>query len=201
MAMQTECTDFVATFKEQLASSLPQAAESPYIAGMPDRRFSTANQHAIPLLEDIVESTRYLYANPTDQSPPLLDFVHIDEERELGRREFYIGFEDHFPFGFIGLVNHKIAAEIIGPFLYREYLGRGYGGDLLDYARLHAADRGETLIFALVPATAPWALSFYARQGFDFLSGQPEFIRRWNDGLLADRYPLEGLSLVTYLPD
>jgi N-acetylglutamate synthase-like GNAT family acetyltransferase len=154
---------------------------------MPLRRISKANSHAVPLLMDIIESTAYM---------PGVDLIKnrltatlasgSADDLSLGSCNHFIVFEDHFPLGFIGLSPMEDCGEIIGPCLYRDCFGRGLGEHLLEHLFSIARLRELRLLFVLAGADAPHAASFLVRQGFEPVSSDHEFIKRWRDGLLAD---------------
>lgn len=162
---------------------------------MSSRRVSKANQHARVLLQDIADSTRWLYETPELEDYPTDNFSALFEHPHALRRDYFIGFEKHIPFGYVGLQVLDDAAEVIGPYLYREYLGQDYGKYLLEYVIDVARAREAGIAFSLAPSWATWAVNFLSRNGFDPVSSEPEFIRRWHDGRLASRELPEGTVL------
>ncbi len=154
---------------------------------MSTRRITKANQHARVLLQDIADSTRWLYETPLLEDYPRDDFAALYEHPHALRRDYFVGFEKHIPFGYVGLQVVDEAAEIVGPFLYREYLGQDYGKFLLEYALDVARARESGIAFTLSPCRATWAVNFFSRNGFDPVSSEPEFIKRWHEGILAAR--------------
>jgi GNAT superfamily N-acetyltransferase len=156
------------------------------------RRVIRATRRAVPLLTDIISSTSYLYAEvlPAEE----LAWPPNAQERiraEITSADYLIGFEHNLPFGFVGIEKIEACCRLIGPYLYREYLGKGYGEFLLDFGIKLASATGLNPIFLLVHRQATWATAFFGRHGFEQISDDPEFIRRWRDGILAD-YPLPG---------
>lgn len=167
---------------------------------MSERRIVKANPHAIPLMLDIVESTAFLPGG----SQLRARFVEMLSSQAatqtlFGSCEYYLAFEDHFPFGFVGLATLEDCGEVRGPFLYRDYLGQGYGEYLLSQIHDMARDRDLRLLFALIPADTLKAQSFLVRHGFELISTDSEFIRRWRDGLLADACLETGTALLARL--
>jgi len=154
---------------------------------MSSRSVTKANHHARALLQDIADSTRWLYETPQLEEQPEDDFASLYEHPHALRRDYFIGFERNIPFGYVGLQVIDEAAEIIGPFLYREYLGQDYGRYLLEYNLDVARAREAGIAFTLVPGDATWAVNFFSRNGFDTVSREAEFIKRWHDGVLASR--------------
>jgi N-acetylglutamate synthase-like GNAT family acetyltransferase len=167
-------------------SSLP-ASERTYIIPMSERRIVKANPHAIPLMLDIVESTAFLPGGDQFRAR----FVEMlssqaATQMSFGGCDYYLAFEDHFPFGFVGLAPLDDCGELRGPFLYRDYLGQGYGEYLLSQIHDLARDRELRLLYALTPADAQKAQSFLVRNDFELISTDSQFIKRWRDGLLAE---------------
>lgn len=155
---------------------------------MSEKRVIRATGRALTLLADIVNSTSYLYAAAL---PPEEYTQIIGAEEKIKTRlsvgDYLIGFEDHLPFGFVGAEKVEGCCRLIGPCLYREYLGREYGRFLLDYGIRLARGTGLNPIYQLIHRQAEWAVSFFTHWGFEQISDDVEFIKRWHDGLLADK--------------
>jgi N-acetylglutamate synthase-like GNAT family acetyltransferase len=167
---------------------------------MSERRIVKANTHAIPLMLDIVESTAFQPGGDQLRAR----FVEMlssqtATQTSFGAYEYYLAFEDHFPFGFVGLAPLDDCGELRGPFLYRDYLGQGYGEYLLSQVHDMARSRELRLLYALIPAEARKAQSFLVRNGFELVSTDSQFIKRWRDGLLADACPQAGTALLARL--
>ena len=180
-------------------SPLPASAGT-YIIAMSERRIVKANPHAIPLMLDIVESTAFLPGGEQFRAR----FVErlssqAATQASFGNCEYYIAFEDHFPFGLVGLAPLDDCGELRGPFLYRDYLGRGYGEYLLSQIHNLARDRELRLLYALIPADASKAQSFLVRNGFELVSTDSQLLKRWRDGLLADACLETGTALLARL--
>jgi N-acetylglutamate synthase-like GNAT family acetyltransferase len=180
--------------------SPPPVSAGTYIIPMSERRIVKANPHAIPLMLDIVESTAFLPGGDRLRA----EFVEMlsseaATQSSFGSCEYYIAFEDHFPFGFVGLAPLDDCGEVRGPFLYRDYLGQGYGEYLLSQIHDMARSRELRLLYALIPADAQKAQSFLVRNGFELISTDSQFIRRWRDGLLADACLETGTALLAQL--
>jgi len=167
---------------------------------MPERRFVKANPHAIPLMLDIVESTAFLPGGDQLRAR-FIEMLSSQAATQMsfGGCDYYLAFEDHFPFGFIGLAPLDDCGELRGPFLYRDYLGQGYGEYLLSQIHDMARDRELRLLYALIPADVPKACNFLVRNGFELISTDSRFIKRWRDGLLADTSLEIGTTLLARL--
>jgi GNAT superfamily N-acetyltransferase len=183
-----------------LKKSPPPSSAGTYIIPMSERRIVKAGPHAIPLMFDIVESTAFLPG--ADQLRAR--FVEMlssqaATQTSFGSCEYYLAFEDHFPFGFVGLAPLDDCGELHGPFLYRDYLGQGYGDYLLSQIYDIARDRELRLLYALIPADAQKAQSFLAHNSFELVSTDSQFIKRWRDGLLAETCLETGTVLLARL--
>ncbi len=169
---------------------------------MSEKRVIRATGRALTLLADIVASTSYLYAAAL---PPEEYTQVVGNEEKIKARlsvgDYLIGFEDHIPFGFVGAERVEDCCRLIGPCLYREYLGRGYGHYLLDYGIKLARATGLNPVYQLIHHRADWAVSFFAHWGFEQVSDDIEFIKRWHDGLLADKSVPENHLLMASLLD
>ena len=183
-----------------LEKSQLSASSGTYIIPMPERRLVKANPHAIPLMLDIVESTTFLPGGDQLRAR-LVEMLSSQAATQMsfGSCEYYLAFEDHFPFGFVGLATLDDCGELRGPFLYRDYLGQGYGEFLLSQIRDLARDRELRLLYTLIPADAPKAQSFLVRNGFELVSIDTQFIKRWRDGLLAETSLEAGTALLARL--
>jgi GNAT superfamily N-acetyltransferase len=169
---------------------------------MSERRVIRATGRALTLLADIVASTSYLYAAtlpPDEYTRVIGGEERIKEQLSVG--DYLIGFEEHLPFGFVGAEKVEESCRLIGPFLYREYLGRGYGRFLLEYGIKLARGTGLNPIYQLIHRKADWAVNFFTHWGFEQISDDVEFIRRWHDGLLADKSVPENHLLMALLLD
>jgi len=167
---------------------------------MSERRIVKANPHAIPLMLDIVESTAFLLG-AEQLRKRFIEMLSSQAatQTSFGSCEYYLAFEDHFPFGFVGLAPLDDCGELRGPFLYRDYLGQGYGEYLLSQIHDLARSRELRLLYALIPADAQKAQSFLVRNGFELVSADSQFIKRWRDGLLADACLETGTALFARL--
>ena len=167
---------------------------------MPDRRVVKANHHAVPLLLDIAESTTSLYDEAGQAYAALFEKLEFgSEDLDVTGTEFFIGFEDHTPFGFVGLTKIEDCGELIGPYLYREYLRRDYGDFLAEYAIDVARTRELRILIVLVRTSSYKLIDFFARNDFDVVSDETDFIKRWRDGILEEMEIAEGTSLLVQI--
>lgn len=164
---------------------------------MPDRRIVKASNHALPLLRDIIDSTSFLIKDsPAHGSIPGILEPSFGGDYSPESQEYFVGFEDHLPFGFVGFAPEEDCAEVFGPFLYRDFLHRGCGTCLLGYLIDLAKSRNIRVLYLLMPIRDERAIAFFSRNGFEVVSDSPEFIKRWRDGLLAARPIADGAILL-----
>lgn len=166
---------------------------------MPDHRFTRARSRAATLVQDILDSTAHFYhpwIPPEAYAPLPRDLDILAELLEQGI--YWVGFQKFLPFGFVGLAPNEGAGRVIGPYLYRDYLGQGHGKQLLDKALAGAKELKLNPVYVLPHKEASWALSFYRRWGFEVIAEDPEFIARWRDGLLAgEEIPADHILMAT----
>ena len=169
---------------------------------MPDRRIVKASARATPLLLDIVESTAHL-TESTLHTRRVEDAIEAASATDLslGHCSYFIGFEDHLPFGFIGLGAREECGEVVGPYLYRDYLRKGYGSFLVNHLLEIAEDIDLHIFFVLASQNDPSIVPFFTHNGFEVISDDPEVISRWRDGLLADHELVRGSILLARLVD
>jgi len=167
---------------------------------MSERRIVKANPHAIPLMLDIVESTSFLPGGNQLRARFVESLSsQAATQASFGGCEYFLAFEDHFPFGFGGFAQLDDCAELRGPFLYRDYLGQGYGEYLLSQIHELARGRELRLLYAFIPADSLKAQSFLIRNSFEFVSADSQFIKRWRDSLLVDVHLEIGTALLARL--
>ncbi len=156
---------------------------------MPDRRIVKANAHALALLRDLNELTLATVDLPVRQlwQDEFASLLNADSATDC----YLIGFEDHLPIGYVLYHPLDQVAELRGPFLFPEYRETDAGEFLIERARRLAQSNNLFVLITLVPRSLTWCGIAYDSASFDEISSDTEFIRRWNDGLLAD-YLLTG---------
>jgi GNAT superfamily N-acetyltransferase len=165
-------------------------------------RVVIARERAAVLLMDIVDSTAHFYEpfyGPGQYQPLPNDVRALAKKIREGL--YLVGFERFIPFGFVGVEGVEDTSRLVGPYLYRDYLGEGYGKFLLDRAMESIQLTAEKLVHTLVHNRAHWAIGFFKRWGFEPISDQPEFIKRWHDGVLAAEAVLPQHMLMARLTD
>lgn len=168
---------------------------------MPDRRILKASDRAVPLLLDIIQSTKSLTEGSLASITLLSNSSESSDQVAVpNTAEFFIGFEDHLPFGFVGTIPLEDCGELKGPYLYRDYLHKGYGAFLLNYVVEQARSRKIRVLFLLIQSAAGLDVNFFRRNGFEIISDDVQYMRRWHDGLLAARSIPAGSILLARIP-
>ena len=165
---------------------------------MSDLRFVRANQHAIPLLEDILENA--LRCLPEETAALFHDdFAAVLNSQSGEGRHYEIGFQEHVPVGYVRYDIGEAILEVSSPWLYPDYLHEDIAEAMvmhcIEVAKLSAA----VVVYGLIPVALDVVLQALQSNDFEIISAEPEFIRRWRDGLLADRSLPTGVCLVANL--
>jgi len=167
---------------------------------MPELRYLRAGRRALPLLQDILEAV--LNGQSAEVQAMLQDdfaeLLNADDNPDIS---YLVGFEDHLPIGYIKCIHTELTLELVGPFLYIDYATVEYSNYLINKARSYMASQESRLIFALIPESLISVNASYPVAGFDEVSNQIELIKRWRDGLLADRLLAPGAILFAQLID
>lgn len=167
---------------------------------MPELRYLRAGRRALPLLQDILDAA--LTGQPAEvQAMMQDDFAELLNVEDNPDISYIVGFEDHVPFGYVKCIHTELTLELVGPFLYVDYATVESSGHLIRKARTAMAPQESRLVFALIPESLIPVDSSYPAAGFDEVSNQIELIKRWRDGLLADRLLAPGSILFAQLID
>lgn len=153
---------------------------------MPELRIVRAGKHAVTLLADIRENAvRDLndalnhFAND--------DYAGLHEHASECSTHYFIGFENHLPFGYIRISIDDGECEVIGPYLYPDYLRSELQAALIEFAVEYMQNLKVRLVYALVLTAIPGAMEAFSGARFEDISNDPQFIKRWHDGILAHR--------------
>lgn len=167
---------------------------------MPELRYLRAGRRALPLLQDILEAAL------NGQSAEVQAMLHDDFAELLNAEDnpgvsYIVGFEDHVPIGYVKCIHSELILELVGPFLYVDYATVESSSHLIRKAKTYMESQESRLVFALIPESLVPVGNSYPVAGFDEVSDQPELIKRWRDGLLADRLTAAGSILYAQLID
>ncbi len=153
---------------------------------MPELRIVRAGQHALTLLRDIRENAVRGLSD---------DLVHFTEDDYSGLHEhasecsthYFIGFEDHLPFGYVRISIDDGEGEVTGPYSYPDYLRSELQASLIEFAVDYMQNLKVRLVYSLVLTAIPGTMEAFSSVRFEDLSSDPQFIKRWHDGILAHR--------------
>lgn len=91
--------------------------------------------------------------------------------------------------GFIGTIQlEEGIVYLMALYLQREYQGKGIGKIIMDKLKAFFQNKGNNEIVLLAHKDAKWAISFYEKQGFNFISGLEIDIRSYANTQLEKYY-------------
>lgn len=91
--------------------------------------------------------------------------------------------------GFVGTIELKEGiVYLMALYLQREYQGKGIGKIVMDKLKDFFQNKGNNEIVLLAHKDAKWAISFYEKQGFNFISGLEIDIRSYANTQLEKYY-------------
>lgn len=165
---------------------------------MTEIRIVRVGPHALTLLTDIRENA--LRIAPTEVSEFLHDdYAELHEHATESTTHYFVGFKDHSPFGYLRTSVDDGEAEIKGPFLYPEFFASGLAVQLVEHALRFVGEMKTQVIYALVPLGQIEADRTFSDTSFEDISNDAEFLKRWHDGILADRQIPTGTKLFVRL--
>ncbi|MBK7093150.1 MAG: hypothetical protein IPH59_15795 [bacterium] len=153
---------------------------------MSNLRIVRAGQHALTLLVDIRENAERELSEDT----LLLTTDSYSELREHATESsthYFLGFEDHMPFGYVRISIEYGECEIVGPYLYPDYNRHELQILLIEHALNFMHNQKVRLAYVLVPMAYTGSAEAYSSSHFEDISDNAEFIKRWHDGVLAHR--------------
>ncbi|WP_108649394.1 GNAT family N-acetyltransferase [Dongshaea marina] len=118
--------------------------------------------------------------------------------KNFERRDFYLATDtDDNEVGFFSIQHFGKLSYLGYVYLDVKYVGRGFGHELLKFARSKALELGQQSMILLCHPKADWALKAYAKFGFRKILEQSDAITRYRDGILKEYYE-EGFHLFEY---
>jgi GNAT superfamily N-acetyltransferase len=167
---------------------------------MTELRIVHAGLHALTLLCDIRENLVRDFAEDV-QAFLQDDYESLNVSASESNTHYFIGFADNSPFGYLRVSHDESAAEIKGPFLYPDYRSSELSSRLIAHALSVIARLRVPLVYSLVPAQDIGTAEDYAHAQFEYISDDIEFLKRWHDGIVADRSIPNGVRLFVRLLD
>ena len=110
------------------------------------------------------------------------------------RREFYVGYEGKDAVGTISMQVLRDHAYLGYIYLDVEHVGKGFGHQLMEYAKERARWRGLKGMVLIAHPQAKWATKAYEKFGFKRIAADKEEVLAWQDGALKEYYE-EGFEL------
>ena len=153
---------------------------------MSDVQFVRAGPRALALLSDIRENA-VRGCDPSERSFLFDDFAELHEHATESSVHYFIGFSGHMPFGYLRVSVDDKEAEIKGPFVYPDYSDPTLSAQLIEHALDFLQKLKVQLMYSLVVPGQAKLIGVYGDLLFEDLSSEGEFLRRWHDGILADR--------------
>lgn len=153
---------------------------------MSNLRIVRAGQHALTLLVDIRENAE---RELSEETLPLTNdsYSELHEHATECSYHYFLGFEDHMPFGYVRISIDEGECEIVGPYLYPDYNRQELQIVLIEHALDFMRSLKVRLVYVLVPLAYTGSADAYSSSHFEDISDNVEFMKRWHDGVLAHR--------------
>ncbi len=158
-----------------------------------------AKRHEMVIAANIIRSSAEWYRPFLDEKD--MAQHNVDEswgETEFQRRQFYIGRDEAAPVGIVSTQSVGDMAYIGYIYVYDHQTGRGFGPQLLDFARDLTEREGKRGMVLIAHPNATWATCAYLRFGFERIATTREQVLKWSSGWLKPYYE-EGFELYQYL--
>lgn len=165
---------------------------------MSDVQIVRAGHHALTLMVDIRENA-VRECEPHEREFLFDDFAELHEHATESSVHYFIGFSGHMPFGYLRTSVDDKEAEIRGPFMYPDYSNPALSAQLIEHTLEFLRKLKVQLIYCLAVPGQAKLISIYSDLLFEDLSSEGEFLRRWHDGILADRRIPPGTRLLVRL--
>ena len=153
---------------------------------MSDIQFVRAGPRALALLSDIRENA-VRGCDPSERVFLFDDYADLHEHATESSVHYFIGFSGHMPFGYLRTSVDDKEAEINGPFMYPDRTESALSAQLIEHALEFLQKLKVQLMYSLVVPGQAKLIGVYGDLLFEDLSSEGEFLRRWHDGILADR--------------
>ena len=119
------------------------------------------------------------------------------KEENFKKRDFYLGKNEETPVGTISLQYFEDVTYLGYIYLHTNHVGKGYGHQLIDYAKDLSEKKGQEAMVLIAHPEATWATKAYEKYGFKKFLTKRSDILAWKDGLLKEYYE-EGFHLYHY---
>lgn len=119
------------------------------------------------------------------------------KEKNFKHREFYIGYDGSKPVGTISIQQFGDYAYLGYIYLDSTCVGKGYGRNLMTFAKEKIKDRGLKGMYLISHPEAEWAVKAYTKFGFKVIHTNRQDVLAWNNECLKPYYE-EGFHLFLY---
>lgn len=154
-----------------------------------------AKREEMSKIADFITSSADWYAKFVDEKDMS---EHTPDEswcqRNFHKRDFYIGNDGQFDVGTISMQEMNGFAYLGYIYLDTKHMGKGYGHELMRFAKQKAKDRGLKGMVLIAHPEANWAVKAYTKFGFQLVSKARKEVLSWNNGALKSYYE-EGFHL------
>jgi len=147
---------------------------------------------------DIIRSTADWYRSflaPKDMAQH--DVGPEWEAENFRRRDFFLGWSEERPVGVLATQSAGDCLYLGYVYLYESEVGRGYGRQLLEFARERALRLDKRALVLIAHPKAKWAVRAYQNFGFDKIASQRSDVLSWENGWLQPYYE-EGFELYAH---
>ena len=152
----------------------------------------------MPQVAAFIRSSAHWYEEIVDEKD--LGEHHVDEAwiaKNYFRREFYLGKDDGKAIGTISLQVIKGFAYLGYIYLDVDQVGKGYGQQLMEFAKKEAKRRHLKGMVLIAHPKAKWATRAYLKYGFKKIATEKREVLSWNGGVLKPYYE-EGFELYKF---
>ncbi|MEZ4741866.1 MAG: GNAT family N-acetyltransferase [Bdellovibrionota bacterium] len=154
-----------------------------------------ASYREMPKIASFIRSSSDWYENFVSEKD--MDEHNVGSEwieKNYRRRSFYLGNNGKEDVG-------TISFQRIGNFAYLGYIylnvdhvGKGYGHELMEFAKAEAKRQGLKGLVLIAHPEAKWAVKAYLKFGFKVIARSKDEVLKWQDGALVPYYE-EGFHL------
>lgn len=163
-----------------------------------DLTISRARWEDMPQIAEFIRSSADWYAKFVDEKD--MSEHNVEDSwmaKNYARREFYLGKADDEPVGTVSLQVVKGFAYLGYIYLDVNQVGKGYGHQLMEFAKKETKRRGLKGMVLIAHPEAKWATKAYLKYGFQRIASAKKEVLAWNDGVLKPYYE-EGFELYKF---
>lgn len=154
-----------------------------------------AERAQMPIAAEILRSTAEWY-RPFLSDEDMAEHAVGDDwaDRNFELRDFYLAWREAQAVGVLSLQETEDALYLGYVYLFEAETGKGYGVEMLEFARKRARALGKKNLVLICHPEATWAKRAYENFGFECIAESRKQVLSWSDGWLAPYYE-EGFQL------